>query len=250
LGEPKKSAAHPLVQHRYHNADDEDLFEEINEAVTPVKILDFEDKIQEKIDTPFDGKIGAIEKDVEHNVDDIIEDIYPEAREDLKKAKWYTYVYYFRWMINFIFIGSPYFMMSCGMVLVNIIMNIMLNNWWAGGNYLLVFNTCYLILQTIMSWPLIFEIPFYLSSMRFFRMFSVFAAWVYSMVYGFVILDWVYQLYLEPEKAYEDYQFLDILINMFLGYNVIFHLHLVPVNAAIITKEIFLEIFPPMLKQN
>jgi hypothetical protein len=37
---------------------------------------------------------------------------------------------------------------------------------------------------------------------------------------------------------------------MFLAYNIIFNLHILPVNFMIILKEISLEIFPPMLEQN
>jgi hypothetical protein len=136
------------------------------------------------------------------------------------------------------------------MVVVNIVLNILLNKWWAGGNWLLIFNTFYLIVQTLMSWPLIFEIPFYLRNLRYFRMFSSGAAFVYTAVYAFIVFDWIYQLDWEPESVYEDYQFLDIIVNMYLGYNVLFNIHLMPVNFAIIVKEILLEIFPPLLNQD
>lgn len=199
---------------------------------------------------PLTGPLNSIEKDVERDVDTIVEDIYPEAKHDLWKKKWYEHMYYFRWVLNLIFFANPYFLFSIGMVVLNIVLNILMNNIWGGGNFLLIFNTFYLISQTIMSWPLIYEIPFYLSHMRFFRFFSVFAAWAYNGVYLFIVADWIFQLYLEPTNTYENYQFLDILINMFLAYNIVFHMHLLPVNMAIILKEIFLEIFPPLLKQN
>lgn len=126
------------------------------------------------------------------------------------------------------------------MVVTNIVLNILMNNFWAGGNFVLIFNTMYLMLQTLMSWPLIYEIPFYLQHMRFFRVFSTWSACMYMGYYAFVVADWIYQLYFEPTKDYENYQFLDILVNMFLAYNIIFHIHVIPVNLAIIFKEIFL----------
>lgn len=159
-------------------------------------------------------------------------------------------MYYFRWFINFIFVANPYFFFSIFMIIVNLIMNVLFNNWWAGGNFLLIFNTVYLVLQTVMSWPLVYEIPFYLQHFRFFRFFSVIAAFIYVWVYGFVMMDWLYQLYFEPTSTYQEYQLFDILVNMFLAYNVVFHLHILPVNCAIFMKEFFLLIFPPMLKQN
>lgn len=80
-----------------------------------------------------------------------------------------------------------------------------MNKWWADANYLLLFNTVYLFIQTICSWPLIYEIPFYLNNMRFFRTFSVTIAWIYMWFYFIVICDWLFQIYFEPSKTYEDY---------------------------------------------
>lgn len=159
-------------------------------------------------------------------------------------------MYYFRWIFNFIFVASPYFFWSSMMVVLNIVLNIFMNKGWGGGNFVLIFNTAYLVVQTIMSWPLIFEIPFYLTHMRYLRIFSVGLAALYLFAYGFIVLDWIYQIYLEPTKAYEEYQFLDILVNMYLAYNIIFNIHILPVNLAILVKEVFLEIFPPLLKQD
>jgi hypothetical protein len=129
-------------------------------------------------------------------------------------------------------------------------LNILLNDWWADGNWLLVFNTGYLLMQTVMSWPLIYEIPFYLQHLRFFRIWSVTWAIVYIASYIFTVLDWVFQIYWEPTKTYEEYQFIDILINMTLAYNVLFNIHIMPVNIMILGKETALWIFPPMLDQN
>ena len=164
--------------------------------------------------------------------------------------KWYETVNYFRWFLNFIFFAIPYFSLSVMMIVLNLMLNIFLNKWWAGGNFLLIFNTFYLVVQTVMSWPLIFEIPFYLKNLRLFRFFSSGLAFVYTAVYAFVVVDWIVQLYLEPEQTYEDYQLLDILQNMFLAYSIIFHIHVLPVNLAIIVKEFLLLIFPPLLKQD
>jgi hypothetical protein len=242
---------HPRVQHRYHDFNHEDLITELEEKTEPEFILNIGDEFKEVIGgNPVLKPINYIVDDVERAGDTVLEDIYPDGKEDLKDAKWWTYIYYFRWFLNFIFVGCPYMFWSSMMVIVNIVLNILLNKWWAGGNWLLIFNTGYLIFQTIMSWPLVFEIPFYLRNLRYFRLFSSGLAFVYTGLYAFVVFDWIYQLDWEPESVYEDYQFLDIIVNMYLGYNVLFNIHLMPVNFAIISKEIFLEIFPPLLKQD
>jgi hypothetical protein len=223
----------------------------MNESLTPEIILNAEDEVEDVFNlNPTLRPILNIEKDLEHDTDVLLEDIYPEGRDDLRHKKWWEYFYYFRWFANFIFVGCPWTFMSSAMLILNVLLNITLNKWWGGGNWLLIFNTFYLTIQTFMSWPLVYEIPFYLSHLRIFRVVSGAVAVVYTAVYLFIIFDWIYQLYLEPTTVYEEYQFLDIVVNMYLAYNILFNLHLMPVNFVIMFKEIFLEIFPPMLNQN
>jgi hypothetical protein len=156
-------------------------------------------------------------------------------------------LWYFRWIANFIFVGMPWFTFSMIMILVNVIFNVWLNSIWADGNLLLVANSAYLVIQTLLSWPLVFEIPFYLNELKFFRTFSVVVSWVYMMFYVFVSADWAYMLWLEPEATYEQYDVVSVLTNMFFAYNIVFNLHIIPVNMMIIWKELMLTFFPPLL---
>ena len=163
-------------------------------------ILDAEDAVDkfiEPINKPFEG----IEKEIEKDADTLTEDIFPGAKDFVEDGdtEWYEYFGYFRWIINFLFVGVPWFFWSIVLCIFNLVWNMVLNDFWADGNFLLVFNTWYLLLQTVMSWPLIFEIPFYMEHLRFFRTFSVTWAYIYMLFYMFIVSDWVFQLYLEPE---------------------------------------------------
>ena len=82
------------------------------------------------------------------------------------------YLEYFRWFLNFIWVGVPWTAIGGAMIVINIVFNITLNDWWAGGNYLLIYNTYYIISQTLMSLPLVFEIPFYIKHARILRFWS------------------------------------------------------------------------------
>jgi len=168
------------------------MFDEIYENLTPTPLLDAEDKVidaLEPINKPFEG----VEKDVEHAIDTVAEDIFPEGRDWTEgNHEWWEYLEYFRWIWNWIFVGTPWFFFSIVMIVLNLVMNILLNDWWASGNFLLIYNTFYLITQTIMSWPLIFEIPIYMSHLRMFRTFSLFWSVCYMAVYAFIIADWLF----------------------------------------------------------
>jgi hypothetical protein len=160
------------------------------------------------------------------------------------------YLGYFRWIVNFLFVGMPWFGISIAMVIINFIFNIWLNQWWADGNAFLVLNSVYLVIQTVLSWPLVFELPFYLADFRFFRAASVLSAWVYFLVYVIVTADWIYQLYMEPATEYQAYDFISVMGNMFLAYNVVFNIPILPVSVMIMLKEFTLELFPPLLDQD
>lgn len=240
---------HPVVTHDRHRGD-EDMIKGVEENLLPDAIKNVADDFWAGVE-PANKPLEGIEKDIEHDFDTIGEDIYPDGREWVEEDHaWYEYLGYFRWIFNFVFVGAPWMVWSIVFCILNLVMNIILNDWWADGNLLLVYNSVYLIVQTIMSWPLIFEIPFYLQHLRIFRMISTTWCVLYSFFYVFVVFDWLFQIYFEPTKAYEDYQFIDIVINMFLAYNVLFNIHIMPVNIMILLKEVTLEIFPPMLDQD
>ena len=199
------------------------------------------------INKPFQG----IESDIEDEADTLLEDVYPDAEDWLAdNHDLVTYFSYFRWIVNFLFVGIPWVAVSVIMCILNIVFNTVFTGGWADGNFFLILNTAYLLIQTILSWPLVLEIPIFINDMRFFRALSVLAAWGYSFVYILTALDWAYMLWMEPESTYEEYDFMSVMTNMFLAFNLVGNIIVMPVNFAIIAKEVTLEIFPPLLDQD
>ena len=135
---------HPIVASQAHKKG-EDLFHEINDN-TSDGWLDFEDKIYtafEPINKPFEG----IEDSIEKGLDTLAEDIYPDAEDDFENdPSWIVYFGYFRWIFNWIFFATPWFFFSIFMCIFNLLFNILLNDWWADGNFLLIYNSFYLIM--------------------------------------------------------------------------------------------------------
>lgn len=130
----------------------------------------------------------------------------------------------------------------------NIIMNIWLNQWWSGANIFLILDTVYLFYQTCMSWPLMFELPWYIHDMRLMRTFSVELAWLHFLANLVFVVDWGYGLYQKHNQVdHPDYTFLDVFVNMFMAYNIITNSIILPVDLNIIGKEIWLNMFPPLL---
>jgi len=243
---------HPVVEKRKPKKKDRfirELYDDM-ENLEPDAIADLQDSIVDDlkpINEPFEG----VEKDVENFADNALEDIYPDGDDWLaQNHDALQYVNFFRWIINFVFVGIPWFGFSLLMEVADIVMQIIFNGYWADGNPYLIAVSVYICIQTWFSWALVFEIPWYLSELRLLRVFSLVAAWTYMLYYLFVTLDWVYMLWFEPQSTYEDYDLPSVLYNMFLAYNIVFNLHLIPVNFFIMIKEIALEIFPPLLDQD
>ena len=126
-------------------------------------------------------------------------------------------------------------------------MNIYLNQWWSNANPFLIADSVYLFYQTIASWPLIFEIPWYIHDLRILRTWSVEFAWLHFLFNAIITADWAYQIFWEHQKEDDEYTFMDVFVNMFMAYNIVFNLHILPVDLNIIGKELWLEMFPPLL---
>ena len=148
-----------------------------------------------------------------------------------------------RWLFNTLIIGLPWILISIGLIVYNFVLNIAYNKWWAYGNFWLIFNTLYAIIQTFISWPLVLEIPSYLRHLKFLRWISCFWALIYNTVYLGFALGFLGQLYWATEERMSNYSLVDMTINMYLVYNCIIHATIIPINSIIIFKEIEMTIF-------
>lgn len=160
-------------------------------------------------------------------------------------------VYYFRWVWNLLFWGIPWIFTSIAIVGINIGLNIAVNGVWADGNFFLILDTLFLISQTVLSWPMALQLPEWLDRrnwpFRIIRGFSLSLAIFYVLFEIVVFSDWIYGLFIDPK---EDVTLIDMFINMFMAYNMIFNLPMLPANLMIIFDEIWFKILPPMLDQN
>ena len=174
-------------------------------------------------------------------------DDFPEYDTDEIENKWnggsgfIDILSYFRYMLNIVFIVIPMAFFEFLFIAYNVWFNAVWNYMWANGNVWLVANSAYLLYQCIISLILALEYPLFMRVMRMFRFFSVLAAALYNFFFSLVIFEWFRELYLEDDETFQGYEPVDIMVNMFLIYNVILHFPVTIVNTFIITKEITLE---------
>jgi hypothetical protein len=84
------------------------------------------------------------------------------------------------------------------------------------------------------------EIPFWLRHFKPIRFLSLFWACLYNSIYAFALIDFVYMIFIKDKKKAD---IIEMLESMYFGYNLILHAAIIPINTAIILKEIFLEFF-------
>ena len=123
----------------------------------------------------------------------------------------------------------------------NIYFNIAWNKFWASGNAYLILNTIYLFIQVVNSIGVIFELPIWLRAIRVTRILSFLSAIAYNAFFIVSALEWYDQIYIVTDKS--QYDFVTIMSNMLLGYNMILHSSIIPVNLVIILKEISLNFY-------
>lgn len=100
----------------------------------------------------------------------------------------------FRWAINAILVAAP---LAFCILLTNIMMFVsylVFNKVWGEGNVFWVTNWIFLVLQSISTLPLLFEISLILQWTHPWRLFSLTAAILYNLAYlGFLSdLFWLY----------------------------------------------------------
>lgn len=120
----------------------------------------------------FQNRYDEIKDDIEHPEDIVknlgediteVEDDFVMSTEELSR-------FYRRlrrmgilfWVFNLAFVATPFILVTLVSFMTNIFLNVVLNQWWAYGNIFLIANTLYMMFQSLMAIPLIYEIPFIL----------------------------------------------------------------------------------------
>ena len=189
-----------------------------------------------------DNYYDPYENDNDFGGNDMYEGLPQYDRDDLDaNATWFDYMEYYKYALDVALVGIPWTIIAVLCIAWNLWFNYAWNEVWAGGNFWLMFNTVYIVSQGIASIMLAFELPIWLRTFRGSRFWSSVAAVVYTVIYVANIFEWYDMLYIVQDKS--SYDFATIFINMCLGYNIVLHSTIIPINIFIITKEITMQWF-------
>ena len=199
-----------------------------------------------------EGFIAAVEDDLdyefEQGVDYVKEkyaDTYNTIDYDITKAKQaWSILMSLKWIINFWLTGIPYLLYCVIAVVYNLFVNIWQNNWWAEGNLFLLGNTIYLLVQSSFSMLMMFEMAFIIRWIKPLRVISVTSAFLYNVFYFFSLGNWIWEIFFADKSYLDDASgAIDVIWNMMIVYNLIVHFPIVPMNIAMIVKEIQMQVF-------
>lgn len=110
----------------------------------------------------------------------------------------------FKWIINLWAVGVPW---SIGLFINfswNLYVNIIWNKWWAEGNVFLIGNTLYIWFQSMVTIPLMFEIPPILRFVKPFRILSLLSAITYNILFVGTVIDFFYFAQVEEKDLLEE----------------------------------------------
>lgn len=209
---------------------------------------DFDDVFDKMREEGFVDGIEDTFKDDEDAIITDIGDFEQELKDDIPNESkvfhmkgdhtMWEYVSYAQWHINFYVIACPYLVIMLLLAAWNIFCNIEFNQWWAEGNAYLIINTIYLMVQGFLSFWLVAEIPTWMKHFKLVRFTSMVAAHVYNAIYLISLFKWFSMIFWEDNSKAT---FMKLLVNMNIGYNLILHWSIIPINLAIISKEIIME---------
>lgn len=122
---------------------------------------------------------------------------------------------------------------------MDFILNVGYNKLWAHGNFFLILNHLYLIYQSVLSIPLMFEAQFLLKYVRPLRVMGLFSAMVYNFLYLGLSSDFFYLFKAEDKRNFDGPAgFGDMVYGLFLAYSLLDCLPNLMINFVIIIKEI------------
>jgi hypothetical protein len=96
-------------------------------------------------------------------------------------------------------------------------------------------------MQGFLSVLLAFELPIWTVNFKVVRLMSLWAAVMFNISYFWMVFEWWEMLYLVGDKS--SYDFITVFLNCLLGYNIVMHWSIIPINNFIIAKEISMEFF-------
>jgi hypothetical protein len=166
---------------------------------------------------------------------------YNPSRDLANDTNIWDWISYYKYQLDVWLIGFPFTIIACLGLGWNLFFNIDWNKGWAGGNYWLIANTIWAVISFIASVCEAFELPIYLRGFKETRTFILFGSIIYVLAFFIVLFEWYDMLYLVTDKS--EYDFLTVYFNMLLGYNIVMHFSIIPMNLMIIFKEITMEWF-------
>jgi len=148
-----------------------------------------------------------------------------------------------RWIINLWMVGIPWLWLLMILWSWNLYVNIFWNNWWAEGNIFLMLNTLYIAAQSLVTLPLMFEIPFVLRWIKPFRVVSLMSAIIYNILFMGSVVDFFVVTNFEDEDTIEEDGFGDMFMSLIIFYNLVENFPIVIINCGIMIKEAILPFF-------
>ena len=142
------------------------------------------------------------------------------------------------YILNMVFIALPWTVFGLALIGWNLFLNIDFNEGWAGGNLWLISNTVYLILQFALSIGLFWEIDVWIYWMKFIRIGSLVAAYIYSIGYLAAFITLVVIL---DDMDGSDINWVSMYTVMVLSYNLILHAPIILMSIGIAIKEFSME---------
>lgn len=159
------------------------------------------------------------------------------------KKMWYASIGA-HWLLNAIVFATPLTFFFVALNIGNTIYSVLFNKFWAHGNFFLVMNWFFMISQTLVTIPLLYEIQFVLKILRPLRVVALGAAMFYNFLWFGALSDLFWLYFGESKQDFDDPKgFLDMFLQLFLSYSLITCIPNLIVNTMIIVKEIGFVIF-------
>ena len=158
----------------------------------------------------------------------------------LIEKHWYDMFSRGAYIVNMCLIGIPWALLGSIMVGWNLMLNMEVNEYWAGGNMWLLANTGYALIQYCLSLLLVFEIDDWIKYFKFIRFASLISGALYIAIWLAFLIE-LFNLVYDWTGVHDDLQ--KAFVAMTISYNLIIHMSIIPIILVITIKEGSMELF-------
>lgn len=139
-----------------------------------------------------------------------------DLRDNKNPLDW---LIYYQYVVYLVTVATPFYFFCLAGVTFHLIWNVDANEWWAKGNWWLIWSSLQLFASMPLALMIAIELPVFMNNFFITRIMWFCWAIIYLITYFSGALENMTLLYIIDDTTKEDLDFFTVFLSMLLAYN-------------------------------